>query len=275
MTNWELIVLGIAQDGGRPHVGCVRECCERVRRGEARPETAACLALTDGSRVVLFEATPHLPTQLDLLRRLVPTVAPLPERVFLTHAHLGHYVGLLQFGKEAANAPGIRVHASPGMHEYLAGNAPWSRVFVDGNLVAAELGPIELGGGVTVTAIPVPHRQEHSDTVAFRIDGPRRSVLFLPDIDAWEDWELDVREVVASVDVAYLDATFHSADELPGRDLSQIPHPLVVDTMERLAGLGDRVRFLHLNHSNPVLDDAALVETHGFGLAREGERIAV
>jgi len=57
-----------------------------------------------------------------------------------------------------------------------------------------------------------------------------------------------------------LDATFFSADELPGRDLSQISHPLATDTAEQLAGVDCDVRLIHLNHSNPL---------HRFGPERQ------
>jgi len=124
---------------------------------------------------------------------------------------------------------------------------------------------------VRLSSIQVPHRQEFTDTVAWRIDGPRRSALWLPDIDAWDRWDRDVRDVVSSVDVAFLDATFFADGELGSRDMSEIPHPRVVETMERLAGLGDRVRLVHLNHTNPLWDDETPAASRGFRLAREGE----
>lgn len=268
---WRVVVLGIAQDGGRPHVGCRAPCCERARSGAADRHTAACLALTNGERVVLFEATPHLGEQLDLLHELAPRAQPLPERIFLTHAHLGHYTGLLQLGKEAADAEGVVVHATERMTGFLRSNHPWERLYDDGNLVPGPVDSVQIADDVLVEALPVPHRGEHADTVAFRISGPTHAVLFLPDIDRWEDWELDVGREVSRVTVAYLDGTFFGASELPGRDLSRIPHPFMLDTMDRLAGLGGHVHFLHLNHTNPVLDDASPVRERGFDVACPGD----
>ena len=83
--------------------------------------------------------------------------------------------------------------------------------------------------------------------------------------------DLDVRDVVLSVDVAFLDATFYADGELGHRDMREIPHPRVVETMRRLAGLGDRVRLVHLNHTNPLWDDDAPATSRGFRVAREGE----
>ncbi|MCK5484224.1 MAG: pyrroloquinoline quinone biosynthesis protein PqqB, partial [Gemmatimonadetes bacterium] len=135
-----------------------------------------------------------------------------------------------------------------------------------------------LADDLTVTALLVPHRDEYSDTLGFVFEGPRRSLLYLPDIDRWENWDRRIEDVVAGVDIALIDATFYSAAEIPGRDRSEIPHPLVTDTIERLGDLvgGDRsVVLTHLNNSNPVLDpgsqERARVLKAGFGIARAGQ----
>ena len=61
-----------------------------------------------------------------------------------------------------------------------------------------------------------------------------------------------------------------------------IPHPLVVDSMQRLAPIARErpglIRFIHLNHTNPLLHDEVLVDrlaADGFGLARMGERVVL
>jgi pyrroloquinoline quinone biosynthesis protein B len=107
--------------------------------------------------------------------------------------------------------------------------------------------------------------------VAYRIDGPNRSVLYVPDIDAWETWDRDVVDEVRDVDVAFLDGTFWSGAEIGHRDAREVPHPFLEDSMARLAPVAERVRFLHLNHTNPVWDDESLVTRQGFAVAREGE----
>ena len=85
--------------------------------------------------------------------------------------------------------------------------------------------------------------------------------------------------MVDNVDVALLDGSFYSADELPDRPVETIGHPLVVDTMNLLEGRVARgeleVHFTHLNHSNPLLDpeSAPYAEVHdrGFAIARDGQ----
>jgi pyrroloquinoline quinone biosynthesis protein B len=262
--GWRIVVLGIAQDGGMPHLGCAKDPCAAVRRGERRAERVACLGITDGKRGWLLDATPDLPAQVAALGVRVP------EGVFLTHAHVGHYLGLAFLGKEVLGAKGTPVFATERMRAFVAGNDPWRRLVAEGRVDLRDNASVDLGG-VRVTAFAVPHRDELSDTVGYLVEGPRRRVLFIPDIDAWEKWDRPVREAVEGVDLAFLDATFFSAAELPARAQGEVPHPPVVHSMEVLAGLGDRVRWIHLNHTNPLLVDPAPSESKGFRVAREGE----
>ena len=262
--RWRVVVLGIAQDGGMPHLGCEKGPCAAARRGERAPLRVACLGITDGRRGWIVDATPDLPAQVHALG------VRKPEGVFLTHAHVGHYAGLVFLGKEVLGAKGIPLYATERMRGFLSANEPWRRLVQEGRVELRENASVDLGG-VRVSAIPVPHRDELSDTVAYLVEGPNRRVLWLPDIDSWEKWERPVREAVASVDVAFLDACFFSAAELPNRIQGEVPHPPVVHSMELLEGLQERVRWIHLNHTNPLIEDPAPSESRGFRVAREGE----
>ncbi|MEL0040561.1 MAG: MBL fold metallo-hydrolase [Ilumatobacter sp.] len=275
----EAVVLGIGQDGGRPQIGCRRACC-----ADADPVTPACLALigSDGRRW-LIDATPAIGEQLRLLDSIVPreSETPVIDGVLLTHGHLGHFTGLAQLGREALAADGVPVWAQPRLRRVLESDAPWSLLAEHGH-VAFRDDPVVLGGGLSVEVLPVPHRDEISETVAFRVEGPTGSVLWLPDIDSWELWDRDVIDEVARVDVAYLDATFYDDGDLD-RDMSAIPHPRVVDTVtrfvERAPELAARVRLIHLNHTNPVLrpgsPERAFVEDAGLSVALTGERFTL
>ena len=275
----EAVVLGIGQDGGRPQIGCRRACC-----ADADPVTPACLALigSDGRRW-LIDATPAIGEQLRLLDSIVPreSQTPVIDGVLLTHGHLGHFTGLAQLGREALAADGVPVWAQPRLRRVLESDAPWSLLAEHGHVVFRD-DPVVLGGGLSVEVLPVPHRDEISETVAFRVEGPTGSVLWLPDIDSWELWDRDVIDEVARVDVAYLDATFYDDGELD-RDMSAIPHPRVVDTVtrfvERAPELAARVRLIHLNHTNPVLrpgsPERAFVEDAGLSVALTGERFTL
>jgi pyrroloquinoline quinone biosynthesis protein B len=224
----------------------------------------------------IIDATPDFPSQLRTLDELAPRGDTLLDGILLTHAHIGHYLGLAQLGREVLGAKGVPVHAMPRMREFLSRNGPWDQLVRLGNVVLAPLEDgveVALNARIRVTPLRVPHRDEYSETVAFLVRGPSRTVLWLPDIDKWEKWTTPLESVLERADVAYLDGTFHDADELPGRNLAEIPHPLIVETEARLARspLKARVRYVHLNQSNPLLREAR----RGISVATDGERQAL
>jgi len=232
-------VLGIAQDAGVPHIGCECPRCERFRGAPLHP---ACLGIV-GAKSYLIDATPALALQA----RMLPS---FPAAIFLTHAHMGHVAGLWQLGEEAYGARGVTVHAPPGVCAFLAENEPWRRL-VKRNLVLAPAAPgkgVELEEGVTVTSFAVPHRG--GDTVGYFVEGRKRRLLYLPDIDAWT---IDVHALLARCDLALLDGTFYRRGEI-GRQ-GDVPHPPIEETLDLLSPEeAAKVRFFHLNHTNPVLD---------------------
>ncbi len=281
-------VVGTVQDGGFPHISCAAELCESARRDPSRRRHVASLAivLPETGRIFLIDATPDVSRQLELLADVRDAPAGRVDRapidgVFLTHAHIGHYIGLALFGYEALHTDQLPVYATSRMRSFLSENGPWSLLIERGNidprvLEAGET--VELGEGVSVRALPVPHRDEYTDTVGLVIAGPGQSVFYVPDTDSWQAWEPSIEEVLAEVDVGLVDGTFFSADELPGRDVESIGHPLIAASLERLAPLvdaGTRVVFTHFNHSNPVLDPNSTarerVERLGFEILVEGE----
>ncbi len=283
-------VLGIAQDAGVPHTACYGACCEAARSDPGRAHLVSCVALVvprqDGHDTYLFDATPDLTEQLVMLRDVRRPPSGRTDRrpvsgIFLTHAHLGHYLGLAWLGFESIHARGVPVHATPRMAAFLRDNGPWSQLVSLQNIDLHELSDevaVPLPGGVRVTAHRVPHRDEFSDTVAFRVAGPSRTILFMPDTEPWDRWSPRFDALLEGVDLLLVDGTFYSGDELPGRRVSSIGHPLMVDTIERLGpAVRDgtlRVEFIHLNHSNPALDPAgpqrAAVRGAGFDVAAEG-----
>lgn len=286
-------VLGTAQDGGYPHAACEHSGCRRARDGDAPASLVAGLALVipESGEVFLVDATPDIRPQLDALRDVRRPPGDRVDRhpvdgIFLTHAHIGHYLGLAFLGFEAVHSRDLPVWATPRMAAFLTANAPWSQLVELGNVALRPLAgeaPVELAAGVRVSAFQVPHRDELSDTVAFLISGPRRSLLYVPDTDQWSTWEPPLLERLAGVDVALLDGSFYSAAELPGRSVEEIGHPLVGATMDLLQARVDdgslEVLFTHLNHSNPaLLPDSAErreVERRGFAVAVDGQELGL
>ena len=292
-----LRILGTAQDGGLPHAACSCVRCNAARNDPQRARSVASLALVlpapgdEEPEIFLVDATPDLRRQLHALEDLRAGPGDRVDRrpvdgVLLTHAHIGHYLGLAFFGFEAVSTRDLPVWATPRMAGFLRGHGPWSQLVTKGNITLREVPPGEaffLGRGeeLTVTPLAVPHRDEFSDTVAFRIEGPRATALYVPDTDTWETWSPSLESALEGVDVALLDATFYSMDELPGRDITQVRHPLMTATMDRLQSRVDagalRVLFTHLNHTNPSLDPespaAAEIHRRGFAVARDGQEI--
>jgi len=282
-----IVVLGVAQDAGYPSIGCRGACCAPAWDDPAKRRFATSLGIVDPGtqKRWIIDCTPDFKDQLRLFDAHTPEgVRSCPHGIFITHAHVGHYAGLIQLGREALDTQKMPVWAMPRMALFLKENGPWNQLVELNNILVCEMvtdRPVELGDGLSVTPILVPHRGEYSETVGFRIEGPAKSALFIPDIDSWDGLTPSIEELIAGVDVAYLDATFFSADELGGRDMTQIPHPPVIETMRRLKNLPDceraKVRLIHFNHTNPLLkaDSAEVfaVREAGFNIAEHGEEI--
>lgn len=289
-TPWDqppspyVTVLGIAQDGGWPHAGCERDCCRGLWESNARGALVCCLAIVDpiSQQRWLLDATPDLPQQLHNLIELTGWEQPRLDGVLLTHAHIGHYTGLMHLGREVMGTSGVPVYAMPRMRDYLRTSGPWSQLVSLGNIdlrAIEHAQPLMLNERITVTPMLVPHRDEYSETVGFHIDGPQRSVLFIPDIDKWTKWDRVLEDELARVDVAYIDGSFYADGELPNRSMAEIPHPFISETMDRLAELDaherGKVRFIHLNHTNPALPTGGAaqreIQSRGFAVARQGD----
>jgi pyrroloquinoline quinone biosynthesis protein B len=246
----------------------------------------ACLGLVDdvSGRRYLIDATPDMASQIESLNegRTVADPRRPVDGILLTHAHIGHYTGLMYLGREALGAGAVPVQATPRMAAFLRENQPWKQLATLGQIELREVSPGHefAMGPFRITPVSVPHRDENSDTVGYRVRGPSRSLLYIPDIDKWEKWDRRVADEVAGVDAALLDGTFQDAGEVPGRSLAEIPHPLVGETMALLAApaLRGRVHFFHLNHTNALLWDAgalAAIEARGFHRARDGDAFAL
>ena len=277
-----LLVLGIAQDAGFPQAGCDRDCCQAAWADASQRKGVACLAIVDPKTHErwMIDATPNFPTQLKKLEaKTWPGDPKTPlDGILLTHAHIGHYTGLMHLGREVIGANEVPVFAMPRMVEFLSTQGPWSQLVELKNIQLQRLAAgatLRLNERLSVVPIPVPHRDEFSETVGYLIEGPQRSALYLPDIDKWERWEVRIEDLLEQVDVAYVDGTFYADGEVPGRAMSEIPHPFMTETMERLSALPEQQRakvvFIHLNHTNPALDPESEASRE---IVRQGFRVA-
>jgi pyrroloquinoline quinone biosynthesis protein B len=282
ITKTALIVLGNVQDAGSPHIACKKDCCKNLftKPDASRKVVSIGLIDTENEKTYLFEATPDITEQLKNLKNNAPfNVTEIPNGIFVTHAHIGHYTGLMYLGKEAINAKDAMVYAMPKMRNLLEKNGPWDQLVTNGNITLNDIlhgEDLVLSSRLRVIPFKVPHRDEYSETVGFKIIGPNKSVLFIPDIDKWSKWETHIIDAVAEVDIALLDATFFDANEIDHRDIAAIPHPFVIETMELFKNQADstkhKIHFIHLNHTNPLLDseseESNRVLASGFHIAR-------
>lgn len=276
-----LLVLGTIQDGGLPHLNCKKNCCSNLLNKGKIGGLVSSLGLIDplAEQSYVFDASPDFTQQIALLQK---HQKDLPAGIFLTHAHIGHYTGLMYLGKEALNANQIPVYAMPRLDSFLHNNGPWSLLIENKNIQIKPLANQEhvvLNKSLKVIPFLVPHRDEYSETVGFKIIGPNKTALFIPDIDKWEKWDKNIVEEIKQVDYAFIDATFFGAAEINNRDISQIPHPFVSESMELFQDFSlsekKKIRFIHLNHSNPLLDSSSTAykdfKTAGFHLAVQNE----
>jgi pyrroloquinoline quinone biosynthesis protein B len=285
-TGVELVVLGNVQDAGSPQINCQKECCRDLFQNPNPTRKVVSLGIVDHAlhETYLLEATPDMVSQLNVLRQHADfATSDIPNGVFLTHAHIGHYTGLMYFGKEAMNANQVPVFAMPRMASFLQNNGPWSQLVTNENILLNPLiadRSIQLNAHLSIRPILVPHRDEFSETVGFLIEGPQKSALFIPDIDKWNRWGNDeILQWIEQVDYAFLDATFYDGDEIKIRDMSEIPHPFVVESFETFDHLSSdekaKIHFIHFNHTNPLLIDSSeqslKVHEKGYNVAQYEE----
>jgi len=278
-----VVVLGTLQDGGSPHMGCEKECCKNP---DASRKVVS-LGLIDpvSNKKFLLEASPDFVAQTRMLKAFLPSSAnTLPDGIFLTHAHIGHYAGLMFLGREAMNSKAVPVYAMPKMKSFLENNGPWSQLVTLNNI---QIKPLTAGNWenisptLRVKPFLVPHRDEFSETVGFIIEGPHKKLLFIPDIDKWEKWRTAIVSLVKEVDHALIDGTFFSAAEVGNRNIAEIPHPLVQESMKLFDSLSakekEKIIFIHFNHTNPLLneqsEEARLLKSKGFRIAKINLRI--
>ncbi len=282
VTNANITILGIAQDAGYPQANCKKDCCKAVWKKEVARKMVSCISLIDpkNNKAWIFDATPDFKDQLYLLQESYPGIEL--AGIFLTHAHIGHYTGLMNLGREAMGADQVPVYAMPTMKNFLENNGPWSQLVNLKNIVIHPLksdSTILIGNNFKITPMQVPHRDEYSETVGYKIESDKKSSLFIPDIDKWQKWDRDILKEIEQVDYAFLDGSFYKNGEIPGRDMSLIPHPFIEESIKVFDPLSisdkSKVQFIHFNHTNPVLNNQsdayqAVIEK-GFQIAEEGK----
>jgi len=277
-----VVVLGIAQDGGVPHAGCVKTCCSDKWGSSGKQLRVSCLGIVDPKtkEVWMIDATPDFPQQLN---ELTQNGKYKLRGIFLTHAHIGHYTGLIHLGREVMGAKEIPVYVMPRMKHFIGSNGPWNQLISLRQIVLNPLedhGIVKLNDNLSVTPFIVPHRDEYSETVGFKVSGLTYKLIFIPDIDKWDKWGQNIREVIKDNDCVLIDGTFFGRGEIPNRNMAEIPHPSIEESMDYFSVLSgedkSKVHFIHLNHTNPALDSTTVqwktVINLGFNISFMGQR---
>ena len=278
-SNYTLKILGVVQDGGMPHLGNNKTCCENIKKDKY--VTSLMLMNNENNESFLFDASPDINKQLNFMGDRIKKDL---KGIFLTHAHIGHYTGLMYFGREALNSKLVNVYAMTRMKKFLEENGPWSQLVSLQNISIIELSnesKISIDSNVIVQPVEVPHRAEFSETVGYKIYGPNKTALFIPDIDKWYLWEKSIIDEIKQVDYAIIDATFYDSKEVNYRDISEIPHPFVTESMDLFDSIDikekNKIYFIHLNHTNPLInkdsDQYKLVRSKGYNVAEEGMKL--
>lgn len=276
-----LIILGTVQDAGSPHIACTKDCCSNLFNNPEPGRKVVSLGLVDpqNNKSYIFDATPDFPWQMKKLKQYSSfSDKETPDGIFLTHAHIGHYTGLMYLGREAMGSNNISVYAMLKMKDFLESNGPWSQLVTLKNISIQQIQnkqKLELSSNISVEPFLVPHRDEFSETVGYKITGPNKKALFIPDIDKWGKWDENITYQILEVDYAFLDASFYDSKELDNRDISEIPHPFIIESIEKFKDLAasekNKIHFIHFNHTNPVLNrnstQAQTVLSKGFNIA--------
>ena len=274
--DYNIKVLGVAQDGGVPHLGCSKTCCSTSSVTRYVSSIMVYNQKSKGSYI--FDASPDLAKQLSFMK---DKISENLKGIFLTHAHIGHYSGLMYLGRESFNSKNIPVYAMPRMKKFLETNGPWDQLVSLNNIKINSIineREINVEKELIVKPIEVPHRDEYSETVGYLIKGPNKSAIYIPDIDKWYKWDKSIVDLIRSVDYAFIDATFYDEKEINYRDISEIPHPFVIESMKLFERFSkeekSKIYFIHLNHTNPLLDSNSSeykdLISKGYNVAQEG-----
>ena len=271
-------VLGTIQDGGYPQIDCNKACCQNQWLNPKKKFVSS-IAIVDESekKQWIIDASPEIKFQTKLLKE--KTNIKNIEGVFLTHAHIGHYTGLMYYGNEAAGSRDLKVYAMPKMKKFLENNGPWNHLLKQRNIKLIKLSKnntINISANLKIKPFLVPHREDYSETVGFEIATSKKKLIYIPDIDNWEKWDISITELIKNIDFALVDGTFFSEREIE-RDISLIPHPLVKDSLKLFSNLKAKERnkiiFTHFNHTNPLIDESSKehkeVLSKGFRIAKE------
>ncbi len=275
IKNMKIKILGSGQDAGIPHTGCYCDVCTRARKDTNYRRLGPSIAVFDKKEGFCYfiDASPDFKYQLDMVREYVNIIRrkgiiPI-SGILLTHAHFGHCSGLWHLGMEVVDEKNLLVFCTQKMGELLRRDHPFNLLVQRKNIKIKEIQPdkeFELDG-FRYVPIQVPHRNKVADTVGYIIKSKKRTI-YIPDIDHWTD---RIIEEIKTADIAIIDGTFYSKDEISRFD--DVPHPPIKETTKLLEDVNIDIYFTHINHTNVINRNGKKrknVESKGFKIAHDG-----
>jgi pyrroloquinoline quinone biosynthesis protein B len=287
-------VLGSAAGGGVPQWNCGCVHCAAARRGLAPRRSQSSFAVSaEGETWWLINVSPDVAAQIEDFAPLQPRElrgSPIAG-MLLTDANVDHIGGLAVLRQ--THPAGFQLFSSGVVRRIATLQAAFSPFAEPPHRWQAVTEPFELGGGaLRVTPFPVPgltpgyagRERTPGAVLAYKIEAPAAgaSVLFAPVFAAIDE---TLAAALAGVDVAFLDGSFWSDDELraeglddkPARSLGHLPVGGAEGSLATIAPLRNRRIYAHLNNSNPLLDPTSLaadtLRADGAELAFDGLEI--
>jgi len=276
-----LYVLGTSQDAGYPQVGCKEACCQAAWDNPELKKFPSSIAIINekAKKYWLIDITPEVKTQIQMIDQFDCSL----EGIFITHAHIGHYMGLINLGLEVMNLKNIPVYVMPLMKNFIIQNTFLNQLVENNNIKLSLITDgvdININNHFSIKAFDVPHRNELSETVGYRIMGEEKSAIYIPDIDSWHGFEENLFKLINDNDILFLDGTFYEKSEVKKRDIAKIPHPEISNTMKILSKLSDKdkqkIHFIHFNHTNDAIREGspaynAIIDSR-FSISKENQR---
>ncbi|OLS28392.1 MAG: Coenzyme PQQ synthesis protein B [Candidatus Heimdallarchaeota archaeon LC_2] len=265
----EVKILGTIQDAGIPHINCQ---CENCLMSNPKSNFVASIAIIAESKTYIIDCTPDFPHQLSYLEKNTSEI----DGIFITHLHIGHYIGLVYLGREAASVQDMKIYATMENLLFLQNNKPFSHLIERGEIECHEIKynlSMDLTTKISIIPFEVPHRNEDGNTAGFLISGSK-SIVYIPDLDYYSD---DVLKKIEEADIALIDGSFYSKSEIIRQ--KEIPHPPITLSIDKLRNFDTRIIFTHFNHSNPILRSDSKeykdVISKGFEIAKVGMTISL
>jgi pyrroloquinoline quinone biosynthesis protein B len=298
-------VLGSGAGGGFPQWNCNCANCSGLRAGTlaATPRTQSSLAVSDkGEDWLLVNASPDLRAQLESCPALQPARSVRDTAiaaVLIVDAQIDHSTGLMTLREHTRRLP---VYCTPSVHSDLTNGYPlldvlehycgvdWRPVDAIGR-VSFEVPEIS---GLTMHPIPLPseappysprrHNPAEDDTIGivFIDKASGRRCLYAPGVG---EWTTALIEEAKRADCLLIDGTLWNDTELmeqgaaskTGREMGHLAQSGSNGMLDRLAKLNGRKILIHINNTNPILNESsaehARLVTLGIEVAYDGMEI--